>query len=162
MYKDESETLKEIRLDRQRAFENEERVLSLVRELRHSNMLKLYGSYSLEKSGRNGSYRVHNLLFPLAGGSLSSLLWDKNKDALLLHLSSEENVFRQLYGLASAIASFHNYYNEEYQLHLIGCHRDLNPKNILVSEGRLLLADFGLSQLRQNTSDSMFKTGKGS
>lgn len=44
---------------------------------------------------------------------------------------------------------------------MIGCHYDLNPRNILVSKQKLLLADFGLSRLRPDHSGSRFDKGRG-
>ena len=44
---------------------------------------------------------------------------------------------------------------------LIGCHYDLAPRNILIRQSKLLLADFGLSRLRPDTSKSILVAGKG-
>ena len=45
----------------------------------------------------------------------------------------------------------------------MGCHRDVKPKNILVHEDKLLLADFGLYRFKSTdeNSSSMFKIGQG-
>ena len=138
------------------SFENEKRILSLLRQLRHENIIPLLASYSIKISREEGSSRdlVHNLLFLLADESLEDLLKYDREDALRHHVSSDHTLFQQLYSLSSAIESLHNYEDSTDQLRLKGCHFDLAPRNILLWNKRLLLADFGLSRLRNEDSDS--------
>ena len=103
----------------------------------------------------------HSLLFPLADKTLASILANHEINALSAHFESDQDLYQQLFGLGSAIESVHNYFSNEFDLKLIGCHYDLNPRNILVSEQKLLLADFGLSRLRPDHSGSRFDKGKG-
>jgi serine/threonine protein kinase len=56
-------------------------------------------------------------------------------------------MFEELIGLASALEDVHSYRCQEIQLEPIGCHHDLNPNNILISNVRLKLANFELSRL---------------
>jgi serine/threonine protein kinase len=74
---------------------------------------------------------------------------------------ADESLFQALHGLASAIAHVHNYFYEEDDLSMVGCHYDLKPNNILVKGNKLILADFGLSRLKLITqgSRSTFKGG---
>lgn len=141
---------------RRLAYENEERILSLLRSVRHENIVKLLMSYTVLRDPPE-----HNLLFSRADDSLKTVLQDKERDGLKVYFPSENILFQQLYGLSSAIEKLHDFTSDEYELHLIGCHYDLAPRNILVQHGRLLLADFGLSRLRPETSKSMFKAGNG-
>lgn len=67
-------------------------------------------------------------------------------------------------GLASAIDTLHNFESKSLDVKLTGCHHDLAPRNILVQDDTLLLADFGLStfRCRDETSLTMFKSVRGS
>ena len=141
---------------RRLAYENEERILSLLRSMRHENIIKLLMSYTVSRDPPE-----HNLLFSRADDSLKRVLQDKDRDGLKFYFPSENILLQQLYGLSSAIEKLHDFVSDEYELHLIGCHYDLAPRNILVQHGRLLLADFGLSRLRPETSKSIFKAGNG-
>lgn len=98
-----------------------------------------------------------------AGESLEDLLKCDRDDALRHHFSSDHALFQQLYSLTSAIGSLHNYEDSTDQLRLKGCHFDLAPRNVLLWNKRLLLADFGLLPLRNEDSDSCtpFKGGSG-
>ncbi|KAL9077707.1 MAG: hypothetical protein Q9161_000079 [Pseudevernia consocians] len=155
-------------------FRAEERLLLLLRELRHPNIVRFLASYTVKtphevigeehvEEGPNAFQYVHNLLFPLADLPLSQLLKDHENRILRRHFPSDDDLYQQLWCLSSAIQSLHNYFVEEHDLHLIGCHFDLAPRNILIDKGRLLLADFGLSRLRNENSRSTtpFEVGRG-
>ena len=86
------------------------------------------------------------MIFSLAaGGDLSEVL-DGVSSVELFNASvpSTDFVFK-LCGLASALSTMHVLKTDFYDM--IGCHRDLKPSNILISDGKLLLADFGVSRL---------------
>lgn len=57
----------------------------------------------------------------------------------------------------------HNYTLDKLDLRLIGCHRDLKPKNILVHGNTFILADFGISSFKEisESSKTTFKLGEG-
>lgn len=143
-------------------FKNEERILALLRCLRHRNMVQLLASFTIQKRAIDGIRPEHNLLFPLAETDLWSIMRTNQDEALHKYFPSKTSIFQELYGLSSAIEALHDYFSGRYNLALIGCHYDLNPRNILVSNGKLLLTDFGLSRLRSvSTSKSIFAAGKG-
>ncbi|KAI4160296.1 MAG: hypothetical protein LQ342_005888 [Letrouitia transgressa] len=142
-------------------FKNEERILSLLRSLRHPNMIQLLASFTVQKRAIEGMRLEHNLLFPLAETDLWSILRTNQDDVLRTYFPLETSLFQELHGLSAAIEALHDYTSGQYNLALIGCHYDLNPRNILVSHGKLLLTDFGLSRLRADTSKSIFAAGKG-
>lgn len=143
------------------AFKNEARVLCLLRSLKHPNIIELLASFSFPRLIKGELRYEHNFLFPLAESTLSSILANQKTDALSLYFETDQDLYEQLFGLSSAIESIHNYFSDEFNLTLIGCHHDLNHRNILVSENKLLLADFGLSRLRPENSRSLFKKGMG-
>ena len=166
----ESESGSTAPLPKSQEYSNEDRILTLLQSLRHDNIIRLLASYTIKDPAP-----THNFLFPVADHTLSKLLataldpsegpWGSpSKGVWGLHFPSDYSLFQQLYGLASAIDSLHNYvlYGEDtVTMEMIGCHYDLNPRNILVDKGKLLLADFGLSRLKEDTSKSMFKAGAG-
>jgi len=141
------------------AFENEKNVLQYLRQIRHRNMVQLLSSFSINEPIAGLAY---NLLFPLADGSLKDLLDRDSEDHIRL-LETDEEVFSELYGLSSALENLHSYVDAVCGIRLIGSHFDLTPRNILIHQDRLLLADFGFSRLRNESSDSVtpFKGGAG-
>ncbi|KAF2732806.1 kinase-like protein, partial [Polyplosphaeria fusca] len=128
----------------------EQHILCLLQLLRHPNIIQFYTAFSI--GGRS------SLFFECADHDLTIFFQQERPS----HFEDDE-LLNQLFGLASALDQIHNYFSEEYDLRLIGCHYDLTPKNILVKGHRLLLSDFGLSRLKSEAkgSDSMFKGGIG-
>lgn len=119
-------------------YELELRNLSILRLLKHPNIVELLGSYT---------YRgKHNFIFPLArGGTLADLL----KSARPPAFQSDENLILALSGLCSAVRATHYLFAEDDTLTRIGCHHDLKPHNVLVDDATFLLADFGLSRFKK-------------
>ncbi|KAE8354536.1 kinase-like domain-containing protein [Aspergillus coremiiformis] len=142
---------KEIAKSEQSDPNDEERILSMLRCLKHPNILELYASYS-----HNG---IYNLLFPLAEQDLKQFLQHERPP----HFTCDYQIMQALFGLSSAIESVHNFESKEYKERLVGCHHDLKPQNILVSGKKLLLSDFGLSRLRPESDGSWpeYKLGEG-
>ena len=127
--------------------------LAILSHLRHPNILELLASYTYKDK--------HNLVTPLAeGGTLADLFASDRQTTPFL---SNESFFIGLTKLSSAIEHVHNVVENRIDLNLIGCHHDLRPKNILVSRGALLLADFGLSRFKGPTESSgtIFEKGAG-
>ena len=75
--------------------------------------------------------------------------------------------YMNLQGLASALETVHNLRlgSEDHQFELarIGYHHDICPRNILVSEQKLLLTDFGLAAMKpvDENSQTEWKSGMG-
>jgi calcium-dependent protein kinase len=98
--------------------------VSILRELDHPNIVKLYGVYQDDDI-------IYLSLELCEGGSLKSRL---NKGAL--SAASVKGIAKQLF---TALSYLHH--------HKIG-HRDLKADNILfTSEGQVKVADFGLSRM---------------
>ena len=96
-------------------FRAEERLLLLLQELRHPNIVRFLASYTVKppcevteeervEAGPDEFQYVHNLLFPLADLPLSQLL---ENDILRRHFPSDDNLYQQLWYLSSAIQSLH-------------------------------------------------------
>ncbi|KAG8666895.1 hypothetical protein FPOAC2_12033 [Fusarium poae] len=129
---------------------HEQHMLSLLRHLQHPNIIKFYAAFSLKS--------VPQLILEVADCDLTHLLSHPRPNSF-----EESIIFTELYGLSSAIHELHNYFSDELELKLTGCHYDLKPGNILVKGTRLLLSDFGLSRMKPEIqgSASSFKGGLG-
>ncbi|KAL8791675.1 MAG: hypothetical protein Q9195_005758 [Heterodermia aff. obscurata] len=134
----------------QNDFERELQNLSMLRLLRHPNIVELLGVYTHDG--------MHNFLFPLASeGTLAELFRSERSP----HFQSSEEYFIALAGLGSAVCAMHDYSSES--LRAIGCHHDLKPSNVLVDKSDFILADFGLSRLKElpQTSATLSKDARG-
>ena len=133
-------------------FDHEVSILSALRCLQHPNIISLITAFSKDT--------IHSFLFPAADGDLNKLL---KTDHRLSGFRTETEIFGSLWGLSSALDAVHNYFFPELNIRQIGCHYDIKPNNILFSDGKLLLSDFGLSRLRraEDGSQTRFKTGEG-
>jgi serine/threonine protein kinase len=133
------------------AYQHELRNLSYLTHLEHRNIVELLCSYTYR--GR------HNFVFPVADfGDLAKLLKMQDRPK---QFSADETFVLALAELSSALNAVHNFTAKVLGLRLTGCHHDLAPRNILVNGSSLLLADFGLSRLKdiaQNSSTSFKET----
>lgn len=143
--------LKAANLGKPETFYRECRVLSFLNCLEHPNIVELLGSYTCDG--------IHSLLFPVASGDLLQMLRSPEHP----DFKSEADYIFALCGLASGMYKLHNFCLDEFSTRLIGCHHDIKPQNILVQDGKLLLADFGLSNFKDvaQSSDTSFKIGDG-
>lgn len=101
----------------------------------------------------------YSLLFPLAkDGNLDEFLAKERQHTQFTTNQSLVNAFA---ALCSAVAHVHNFSQSKLDLQLIGLHHDLRPRNVLVSDGRFILADFGISTLKplSANSETPFKHG---
>ncbi|KAK6502434.1 hypothetical protein TWF506_003014 [Arthrobotrys conoides] len=130
-------------------YEQEKHILSLLRSLRSPNIVQFFTAYTFN--------RKLYFLFELASSNLKTFLACQRA----LPPWTDEAIFNALYGLSLALHDVHNYSFREDNLQLIGCHYDLKPDNILIKDGKFLLADFGLSRLKfhEEGSKSNFKFG---
>ena len=87
-------------------------------------MIELYGSCT-----SNG---VHNLIFPVTERDLNQLLKSPQDGEV---------------GLLTLVS-------QDLNINLIGCHHDLRSQNNLVKSQKFLLAEFGLSSLKEFTKGS--------
>jgi serine/threonine protein kinase len=142
------------------AFRAEEQILTLLRQIRHGNMIQLLASFSITTK-EAGLTRC--LLFPLADTSLQAVLENESTGLVQSYFQSYEDYLDQIHHLSSALENLHNYFDESEGIKMKGSHFDLAPRNILIQKGKLLLADFGLSRLRAESVDSKtpFKGGAG-
>ncbi len=133
-------------------FDHEVSILSALRCLQHPHIIRLITAFT------KGT--IHNFLFPVADGDLGDLL---NSPHRPLGFRNQTEIFGSLWGLSSALESVHNFFFPQLNIRQVGCHYDIKPKNILFSNGKLLLSDFGLSQLRmaKDGSQTTFKAGEG-
>ena len=126
--------------------------MSYMYHLEHPNILPLLTSYTY-----NG---IHNFLLPLAeGGDLEYLM---NERTRARELSQDMQFYDAISGLASGLETLHEYKSDILGREMIGYHHDLKLKNVLVSQGRFILSDFGLSKLKTGeNSRTPFKKGQG-
>jgi serine/threonine protein kinase len=75
---------------------------------------------------------------------------------------SNASLILALARLSSALSAVYNFAAENIEMHKIGFHHDVKPKNILVSGANFILADFGLSRFKDpgQTSGTPFKMGE--
>lgn len=145
---------KEIKIENDRSTLNHQkelRILSILNQLKHPNIVELLGSYTY--NGR------HSLLFPLAdSGNLAELLATDRQSTQFI---SDESLLIALAALSSAVEHVHDFSERKIELELIGCHHDLRPRNVLVSGSSFILADFGLSTFKSLSQNSAtpFKDG---
>lgn len=123
--------------DHRSAYETELRNLSILKLLRHPNIIEVFSSYAYQKK--------LNLIFPRArGGTLKDLLSGPRPQSFI----SDASIIAALAGLCSAIYAVHQFASSSHTLELIGCHHDLKPANVLVEGSTFVLADFGLSRFK--------------
>ena len=125
------------------SYKIELRNLSILKLLRHPNIIKLLSSYAYQEK--------LNLVFPWArDGTLQDLLSGPRPETF----KSDKAILIALSELCSAVFAVHQFISSRSGLELIGCHHDLKPANILVEGRRFLLADFGLSRFKEASESS--------
>lgn len=123
-------------------FEIEAHTLSVLQELRHPCILPLISCYTYRSK--------HHLISPYKeDGNLKQLL-AKDRAA---NLTREELLF-SIAGISSALWALHECVLDDSEPMLKGLHQDLNPDNILVDGRRFILADFGLSSIKDLSANS--------
>ncbi|KAI1116755.1 kinase-like protein [Nemania sp. NC0429] len=125
--------------------------LSILNHLKHPNIVELLSSFVQKDK--------YSLLFPLAkDGNLDEFLAKEREHT---QFSTNQSLVNAFAALCSAVAHVHNFSQSKLDLQLIGLHHDLRPRNVLVSDGRFILADFGISTLKPlgANSETPFKNG---
>lgn len=134
----------------------EMRCLRLLHRLQHPNIVRFLGSYTYKDE--------KNFLFPCYDQDLNDFLkLDVRPEAF----KDDYAFFEALYGVASALQNLHelklNAPKHGVEVASIGYHHDLRPENILIEGRKFLLADFGLSKIKDHkqTSRTAWKAGIG-
>lgn len=129
----------------QRDFERELQNLSRLKLISHPNILELLCCYECD-----GDF---NLIFPKAEGGNLRHIFDGRQRGIL---TTEDDLVLALPGLCSAVRAIHDFVHEDQDtsFRLTGFHHDLKPENILTEAGKLILADFGIAQLKDVTLTS--------
>ncbi|KAI9775959.1 MAG: hypothetical protein M1839_000658 [Geoglossum umbratile] len=126
----------------QQIFEDEMRMLSLLRSLDHPNIIRLLASYTFQNE--------HNLLFPHLEMDLGQFF---NLNHRFGEFRWNSTFHLALYGLASALETIHEFrldlVKHDLDLFAIGYHHDFRPANVLVSDTTFVLSDFGLGGLNK-------------
>ncbi|MCJ1459965.1 hypothetical protein MMC28_010344 [Mycoblastus sanguinarius] len=117
-------------------FSRESSVLSVLNRLEQPSIIQLLGSYSFQNT--------ENLLLSPFSGDLSQMLAKEDPPSAF---RCEADFLFALCGLSSAIDTLHNTTSDGLGRNLIGIHKDIKPRNILVDEERFVLTDFALSEL---------------
>lgn len=124
-------------------FQDEDKVLKMLNTLHNKSIVQLYISYKHKG--------VYNFLFPMADMDLENLLTAASKP---IPFQDDTIIIKALFGLGTALAAVHEFYSEQLGVEFKGCHHDLKPRNILVSEGAFILADFGLCRFKGPEAES--------
>lgn len=131
-------------MDAARSHRKELKNLSLLHQLDHPNLVKLLASYTHDNT--------HNLLFELAeNGDLNDFLGMANRHE---NFEGDDVYYIALANLSSGLEHVHNFAETTLELNLIGCHHDLRPRNIILSDKNFILADFGLSNFKEAGENS--------
>ncbi|KIY00205.1 uncharacterized protein Z520_03890 [Fonsecaea multimorphosa CBS 102226] len=129
-------------------YDNEIRVLSTLQLLKNPNILQLVGCYTYKSK--------HNLISPyVTGGTLRTYLANPKPEGL-----SQERILCSLSGLACGLWALHELVLDNNEPSHKGHHQDLSLDNVLVEGDRFILADFGLSSIR-NIKESSLTPFKG-
>lgn len=127
-----------------------ERLFREVQTLRnrrnHPNIIPLLASYTLETDESGHHVKSLHLLFPLAEMDLADWMTKPQIPSNVAGLSKQDRqayIFRSIYELVSSISYLHRDVGG-----MVTAHHDLKPRNILVVNDKLKIADFGHSHLR--------------
>lgn len=121
-------------------------VTTLQNRKNHPNIVPLLASYTFEVNESGDYVKILHLLFPLAETDLADWMTKSQVPSDiegLLKSERQEYLYRFMYALASGISYLHREIDGA-----ITAHHDLKPRNILILNGELKIADFGNSHLR--------------
>ncbi|KAL9128047.1 MAG: hypothetical protein Q9217_003186 [Psora testacea] len=121
-------------------------VQTLQKRRNHPNIVPLLASYTLDTVESGHHVKVLYLLFPLAEMDLADWMTKSQIPFNVAKLSKQERqayLYRSIYALVSSISYLHRELDG-----IVTAHHDLKPRNILVVNDKLKIADFGHSHLR--------------
>ena len=121
-------------------------VQTLQKRRNHPNIIPLLASYTLETVESGHHVKTLHLLFPLAEMDLADWMTKPQTPFNVARLSKQERqayLYRSTYALVSSISYLHREVDG-----IVTAHHDLKPRNILVVNDKLKIADFGHSHLR--------------
>lgn len=121
-------------------------VKTLQRRSNHPNIIPLLASYTLETDESGHYVKTLHLLFPFAETDLADWMTRPQIPSNVATLSKQDRqtyLYRSIYALISSISYLHKDVGGT-----VTAHHDLKPRNILVVNGELKIADFGHSHLR--------------
>lgn len=126
--------------------DGERECLRLYRGLQHPSIIPLLGSFTTDGHS--------SLLFPRYDMDLDAFLDQNRKGAFL----DDTTFLAAIMDLASAIQTVHEVKirSQVRPMYLtrFGYHHDIRPANILISEDKFILADFGLAYPKPHTTDA--------
>ena len=121
-------------------------VRTLQKRSNHPNIIPLLASYTLETVESGHYVKTLHLLFPLADMDLGDWMIRSQIPLNVVGLLKKERqayLYRSIYELVSSISYLHSEVDG-----IVTAHHDLKPRNILVVNDKLKIADFGHSNLR--------------
>ena len=121
-------------------------VQTLQRRSNHPNIIPLLASYTLDTDESGHYVKTLHLLFPLADMDLADWMTKPQIPSNVARLSMQDRqiyLYRFIYALISGITYLHKDVDG-----IATAHHDLKPRNILVVNDKLKIADFGHSHLR--------------
>ena len=121
-------------------------VQTLQSRSNHPNIIPLLASYTLETDESGHYVKSLHLLFPLAEMDLADWMTKPQTPSNIARLSKQSRqiyLYRSIYALVSGISYLHKDVDG-----IFTAHHDLKPRNILVVNDKLKIADFGHSHLR--------------
>ena len=121
-------------------------VQTLRKRSNHPNIIPLLASYTLETDESGHFVRSLHLLFPLAEMDLADWMTKPQIPPNVARLSKQDRqryLYRSIYDLISSISYLHRGAEGT-----VTAHHDLKPRNILLVNDKLNIADFGHTHLR--------------
>ena len=134
-------------------------VQTLRKRGKHPNTIPLLASYTLDTVESGHHVKVLYLLFPLAEMDLADWMTKPQIPFNVARLSKQElqaYIYRSIYVLISSIS----YLNRDVD-GKVTAHHDLKPRNILLVDDEMKIADLGHSHLRPILEGSATKRASG-
>ena len=125
----------------------------------HANIIPLLASYTLDTVESGHHVKILYLLFPLAEMDLADWMIKPQTPFNVARLSKQERqayIYRSIYALVSSISYLHKDIDGK-----VTAHHDLKPRNILLVDDEMKIADFGHSHLRPILEGSATKRPSG-